>query len=239
MDLPVAAGRGDRPLLRRGAGGYSPSVRVLLTASLLALGLSASAPASARAEACGRVTEAGLCEDAKTLVFCEDDALVRVECPADELCVIGDERFAGVAACVATALAECEDFSEEGTCAGTRSLVYCDERGAHEERCAEGSTCAWVDEEDWFACVPDSDARPEPVPEQPGPAEPLPESPGTEPPGDTATDATPAVTQGGAPPAEEFMAGGSGCGGGASTGLPAFLAAFAGVIAAAARRARA
>ncbi len=211
-------------MLRVGARRYAPGVRVLLTASLLALGLSASAPASARADVCGRVTEAGLCEDAKTLVFCEEDALVRVECPADELCVVGDERFAGVAACVATALASCDDLSEAGTCAGTRSLVYCDERGAHEERCEDGSTCRWVDDENWFACVPESGARPEPVPEDPGPAEPPPESPGTQTPNDTAAEASPAVSRGGAPPAEEFMAGGSGCTGGASTGLVAMMA---------------
>jgi len=60
------------------------------------------ANAPAYAEDCGNVTAKGVCQDAKTLVFCEEGELEVIRCQEGELCAFDDARFNGGAGCIAT-----------------------------------------------------------------------------------------------------------------------------------------
>ena len=61
----------------------------------------------ARAEDCGNVTAKGVCQDAKTLVYCDNGSLAVMRCPTGELCAYDEDRFNGAAGCIATRYAGC------------------------------------------------------------------------------------------------------------------------------------
>jgi hypothetical protein len=196
----------------------------LLVSITFASALLVSAPS--RAETCGNVTERGMCQDAKTLVFCKDGTLQSLRCGAGELCS-HDDRFHGAAGCIATRYTGCGAVPELGLCAGN-TLLYCANNQVEELACPEGTLCAAQAPQNGedgveYDCViqsiaPTTPTEPEPVePGQDGtdvdegsPMETQQATPG------------PSVEQGGAP-AEEFDAsGGAGCSGGAH-GLWALL----------------
>lgn len=169
----------------------------------------------ARAETCGNVTERGLCQDAKTLLFCKGGTLQSMRCPQGELCA-HDDRFGGAAGCIATRYTGCGAVTEAGLCAGD-TLLYCEQGRVEELVCPDGTTCGAVvgNEGTEFDCVVQTGTNVEPAPA------PEPVEPGTDDtnvdegsPIDPAQTMGPSVERGGAP-AEEFgAAGGAGCAGG-------------------------
>lgn len=200
----------------------------LASASLLAL----SSSPSARAADCGNVTHRGLCQDAKTLVFCESGELETIRCPSGELCVVGDERFDGAAGCIATRYAGCGAVPEEGLCAGS-TLLYCANGRIEETECPSDTRCQSVSYGDdiGFDCVStsglsatgeatggganddgeDVDVPPSPIDDDeiddPTPVQ----NDGRAP--------LPSVERGGAGPAAAYTAAGDGCQGGATPGI--------------------
>lgn len=207
-------------------------MRALLPASvlLLALGL---AP-SARAEDCGNITAKGVCQDAKTLVYCEDGDLETVRCPTGEVCAVDEERFNGAAGCIATRYAGCGAVPEQGLCAGS-TLLYCANGRVEELECQAGTTCQPVNLDGAvdFDCVasagfvspttPDAgesdDTEVQPGEDDDGTDDPTPVEPGDDVP-------LPSVQRGGAGPAADYGAGGDvGCLGG-SGGAGGLIAVF-------------
>lgn len=192
-------------------------VRWVPPLSFLLVGLLSSAPA-ARATDCGNVTELGLCQDAKTLVFCEEGELEVVRCQSGEVCSF-DERFDGAAACIATRYAGCGAVPEQGLCAGS-TLLYCANARVEERECAAGTHCQAVDirGEQHFDCVAVSGVATEPADDEETPVEPGDDVDGVEdstpvdPDGETPL---PSVQKGGAGPASSYSAGGGSCAGGA------------------------
>ena len=106
---------------------------------------------AARAEPCGNVTVTGMCFDSKTVLFCDGGELQTMTCAAGEICDL-NTLFDGAAACVGTRYAGCGDVSENGQCVGN-TLLYCEGTRVKERTCADGTTCAWVPEENWYDCV--------------------------------------------------------------------------------------
>lgn len=206
-----------------------PVTHRLLVSITLASALLASAPS--RAESCGNVTERGMCQDAKTLVFCKDGALQSLRCGTGELCS-HDDRFHGAAGCIATRYTGCGAVPELGLCAGN-TLLYCANNQVEELTCPEGTACAAQvpqdSEEDGveYDCVIQAIAPPTPT--EPEPVEPGQDGTDVEEGSPMDTEKAtpgPSVEQGGAP-AEEFDAsGGAGCSGGGH-GLWALLSLLA------------
>ncbi len=106
---------------------------------------------AAHAEPCGNVTATGMCLDSKTVLFCEGGELQTMTCASGESCDL-NAVFDGVAACVGTRYAGCGDVSESGQCAGN-TVVYCEGTRVKERTCLDGTTCAWVPEEEWYDCI--------------------------------------------------------------------------------------
>lgn len=106
---------------------------------------------AAYAEPCGNVTATGICFDAKTVLFCDNGVLQTMACGAGETCDVS-ALFNGVAACVGTRYTGCGDVSETGQCADN-TLLYCEGSRVKKRTCADGTTCAWVPEENWYDCV--------------------------------------------------------------------------------------
>lgn len=109
---------------------------------MISLSSLAALSGSARADDCGNITENGICQDAKTLVFCDGGELETMRCPAGELCTHND-RFGGAAGCLATRYAGCGLVPEEGLCAG-QTLLYCANNKVQELECPAGTTCQSV-----------------------------------------------------------------------------------------------
>jgi len=188
---------------------------------------------SVHATTCGEVRAAGSCEGNTTLLYCQNDVLVRVECPSGELCVLDDAHFQGAAGCVAASLAGCGDVNESGACDAKDTLVFCDAREVKKRTCPVGTSCGWVEEEGWFDCVSNHLSRDQPfaqTPEAEPPTEPGPDGIPTEEPAQPATDSgaaqAPSVQAGGAPAAGEYQAAGSGCGAGSGGANVAILLAL-------------
>lgn len=197
-------------------------MRALLPIPLLAL-LLAGTSAPAHAEDCGNITAKGVCQDAKTLVYCEDGDLETVRCPSGEVCTIDKERFDGAAGCIATRYAGCGAVPEQGLCAGS-TLLYCANGRVEELECQAGTTCQPVAHDGAvdFDCVasggfvstttPDAgesdDTEVEPGEDGDGVDDSTPVEPGDDVP-------LPTVQRGGAGPAADLGAGDDvGCGGG-------------------------
>lgn len=189
--------------------------------------------APARAEVCGNVTEHGLCQDAKTLVFCHEGELETMRCAAGELCA-NDDRFGGAAGCIATRYMGCGAVTEQGLCAGD-TLLFCANERIEELVCPEGTRCGAVTTEDGLEhdCLVATVAPV--VPEDPAPVEPgedgehmdEPEPVDDDQKQGVASDALPSVEQGGAGPASDYGAeGGAGCQGGPTGLLPLALLAL-------------
>lgn len=194
-------------------------MRALLPLGLLLLVL----VQPARAEDCGNITAKGVCQDAKTLVFCEAGDLETIRCPAGEVCAVDQEQFNGAAGCIATRYAGCGAVPEQGLCAGS-TLLYCANGRVEELECQAGTTCQPVNHDgavdfDCVAAAFGSDTtdvtEPEDTDVQPGEDgdgtdDPTPVEPGDDVP-------LPSVERGGAGPAADYGgAGGTGCQGGAS-----------------------
>lgn len=189
--------------------------RFLLTAIPLIASL---AQVPAHAADCGNVTAEGVCQDAKTLVFCEAGELEVIRCQVGELCAHDVDRFNGAAGCIATRYAGCGAVPEQGLCAGS-TLLYCANGRVEEFECPSGMRCESVVTPEGTAdsdCVVASaiaednegTAREE-VPVQPGD-----DSDDVDNPTPVATNdgaPLPSVQKGGAGPAENYSAGGGGC----------------------------
>lgn len=191
-------------------------MRSVPPAALFLIGVLSSAPA-ARATDCGNVTELGLCQDAKTLVFCEAGELEVIRCQSGELCSF-DERFEGAAACIATRYTGCGAVTEQGLCAGS-TLLYCANGRVEERECAAGTHCQATDisGEQHFDCVAVNGVATEPDDDEDTPVEPGEDTDGVEngTPVDSDGDAPkPSVQKGGAGPASSYTAGGGSCSGG-------------------------
>jgi len=176
--------------------------------------------APSRAETCGNVTAHGVCQDAKTLVFCKDGEIQTMRCNAGELCA-NDDRFNGAAGCIATRYTGCGAVTELGLCAGD-TLLFCANNQVDEIVCPEGTTCGaeMTDEGLEYDCLA-ATLLPVVPPEEPEPIEPGEDGTDVDEPSPMETSSaapSPSVEQGGAP-AEEFTAGGSGCSGGGAQGV--------------------
>lgn len=192
----------------------------LLVSITFASALLASAPS--RAESCGNVTERGMCQDAKTLVFCKDGTLQSLRCGQGELCS-HDDRFQGAAGCIATRYTGCGAVPELGLCAGN-TLLYCANNQVEELACPEGTACgvqvsqASEDAEAGveYDCVIQSVAPTTPT--EPEPVEPGQDGTDVEEGSPMDTEKAtpgPSVERGGAPADEFDASGGAGCAGGA------------------------
>lgn len=220
-------------------------MRTLVPAALLLL--TSSLPLTARAEDCGNVTAEGVCQDAKTLVYCDRGVLQVMRCPTGELCANDQERFNGAAGCIATRYAGCGAVPEQGLCAG-QTLLYCANGRIEELECPAGTRCQAVDGED-YDCVASpgdadaTDAGGSAGSEDDTDAEDTPVEPGqdadavdeTTPVASTNNAPLPTVQKGGAGPASDYDASGTTCQGGTLSWLGAL--AFA-VLRMRARRAR-
>jgi len=217
-------------------------VRALLPASVLLLALGASS--SARAEDCGNITAKGVCQDAKTLVYCEDGDLETVRCPTGEVCAVDEERFNGAAGCIATRYAGCGAVPEQGLCAGS-TLLYCANGRVEELECQAGTNCQPVNLDGVvdFDCVASAGFVSPTAPDA-GESDDTEVQPGVD--DDDIDDSTPvepgddvplpSVQRGGAGPAADFGAGGdAGCHGGTG-GAGGLAAAFIALIAMLRRR---
>ncbi len=186
-------------------------VRVTLL-TLLPLCLLAS---EAHADECGDVTEHGLCQDPKTVVFCHDGKLEMMRCPLGELCA-NDERFSGAASCIGAEHMGCGQVTELGLCVDD-TLLFCSEGRVEEVSCLEGSKCARISTDEGVAydCVNEvgTDEPVEADGENVDESEPMTA-------GATASEdetPMPSVEKGGAGPASRYHAGGgAGCSGGPS-----------------------
>ncbi len=187
---------------------------------LFASTLLAAAPS--RADSCGNVTERGVCQDAKTLVFCDNGELATMRCGAGELCS-HDERFDGAAGCIATRYTGCGSVTELGECAGD-TLLFCANNQVDEFVCPEGTTCGAVSTDDGveYDCVSHTTTEPteEPEPVTPGEDGTDVDEPS---PVEIAGTPGPSIEQGGAPADEFDASGGAGCAG-AGVGLWALFA---------------
>jgi len=193
----------------------------------------ALAQVPAHAEDCGNVTNKGVCQDAKTLVFCEEGELEVIRCQVGELCTPDEERFSGAAGCIATRYAGCGAVPEQGLCAGS-TLLYCANGRVEELECPGGTRCQAVPTDDGsadFDCVvvsaiPGDDKGTEPVETPVLPGE---DSDGIDDPTPVESNEgapLPSVQKGGAGPAEDYQAGGGSCQGG-TTSVFALLAGLA------------
>jgi hypothetical protein len=203
-------------------------VRPLLFASLFLL-IPALTASSVRAADCGNITAQGVCQDAKTLVFCEEGELEVIRCPTGELCVTEVDRFNGAAGCIATRYAGCGAVPEQGLCAGS-TLLYCANGRVEEFECPSGTRCQDVNYGDYIEvdCVTasstssssaDNNGTTDGTGEEP--VQPGDDSDGTDNPTPVETSdgaPLPSVETGGAGPAADYDATGAGCdaGGGAS-----------------------
>lgn len=196
-------------------------MRIFLASALL---FTVIAARPALAADCGNVTAKGVCQDAKTLVFCEEGELEVMRCQGGEVCAYDEERFNGAAGCIATRYAGCGAVPEQGLCAGS-TLLYCANGTIEELECPTGTTCeaVTIDRVTDFDCVVRSAA-----PNDQGQAE-TPVSPGEDVDGvdnptpvDTPEGAPlPSVDKGGAGPAE--VSAGGGCSGGLASSAFALL----------------
>lgn len=177
----------------------------------------------AHAEDCGNITAKGVCQDAKTLVYCEDGDLETVRCPAGEVCAVDAERFNGAAGCIATRYAGCGAVPEQGLCAGS-TLLYCANGRVEELECQAGTSCQPVSHDGAvdFDCVASAGFVSPTTPDA-GESDDTEVEPGED--GDGIDDSTPVdpgdavplptVQRGGAGPAADFGAAGDvGCLGG-------------------------
>jgi hypothetical protein len=210
-------------------------VRALIVAAIPLLFVSLS-DVAARAVDCGNVTAKGVCQDAKTLVFCESGELEVIRCPSGELCVVDDARFSGAAGCIATRFAGCGAVPEHGLCAGS-TLLYCANGRAEELECPAGTRCQSVTYGDAIGsdCVSTSglSATSETTSGQddngtrPDPSEPIDDEDEVDEPTPVQSDGRaplPSVERGGASAAAAYADPGEGCHGGASVGLFGLLA---------------
>lgn len=172
------------------------------------------ATASARAEECGNVSEDGLCQDPKTLLYCQDGELEQMDCGADEICVRHD-FFGGSSGCVHTRYTGCGDITEAGTCVGDK-LLYCQSDKVQERTCDQGWTCGVVtsDEGDYHDCVGQQGVSPS-TPDDEGAEAPeriaAEDSAELESLGGQKDNAAPTVQSGGAGAVGETAGGGAGC----------------------------
>lgn len=200
---------------------------LLASASLLAL----SSTPTAHAADCGNVTARGVCQDAKTLVFCESGELETLRCPTGEVCVIDADRFDGAAGCIATRYAGCGAVPEQGLCADS-TLLYCANGRVEETECPVGTRCQSVDYGDGFDvdCVSTSGLSAtgeatggeDPDDDQEEPSPPIDDDDGTDDPTPVQNDGgapLPSVERGGAGAASDYTATGDGCHGGTAPGI--------------------
>jgi len=188
----------------------------------------------AYADDCGNVTAKGVCQDAKTLVFCEEGALEVIRCQEGELCAHDEERFNGGAGCIATRYAGCGAVPEQGLCAGS-TLLYCANGRVEELECPTGTHCEAVATPDGSAdydCVVMSAVSGDNNGTAPGeiPVEPGEDTDGVDDP--TPVESTggaplPSVQKGGAGPALDYSAGGGSCQGGPGSALALLIAGLA------------
>jgi len=188
---------------------------------LLLWSVAVATPSTASASECGGVTTWGACLDSKTLVWCEQGQLKTLSCPSGEVCT-DHERFGGGFGCIATQYTDCGAVTESGECVqDDRVLVFCEAQRVSIRLCDPDTTCAWVEEEGWYDCVPGAVATPRPgEPGEPGePDEPV-DPPDVEAPFEAPGGGpVPAVEKGGAGPAGTYVAGGGG-GTGCAAGGP-------------------
>lgn len=201
-----------------------------LPAPLLVLFIATASSAPSRAETCGNVTARGVCQDAKTLVYCKNGTLETMRCAPGELCA-NDDRFNGAAGCIATLYTGCGTVSELGLCAGD-TLLYCANNRVEETICPQGTTCGPQMTEDGleYDCLVTTPPRVDPPGTEPDtsePAEPVEDDTELDEPSPikTAESLTgPTVEQGGAPPDELDAGGGAACqGAGPASLFPALL----------------
>lgn len=189
-------------------------VRSLLLASISLIAL---VTAPARAADCGNVTAKGVCQDAKTLVFCEEGELETIRCQEGELCAFDSERFNGAAGCIASRYAGCGAVPEQGLCAGS-TLLYCANNRVEELECPAGTACeAVVGSAADFDCVVQSAMSGETKDTPETPVNPGEDSDNIDEPTAVETNdgaPLPTVEQGGAGPAADYDVGGAGCNGG-------------------------
>ncbi|MFO0745652.1 MAG: hypothetical protein U1F43_08260 [Myxococcota bacterium] len=194
----------------------------------------------ARAEDCGNVSESGICQDPKTLVYCAKGELETMTCPEGEICV-AHEFFDGGFGCVKTRYAGCGDITEAGRCVGDSLVLYCENDRVTERACDDGWTCGLVPadragQSDYYDCVPDATgpSSPSDSGEDAGstPVSDTDESDATEPdPGfSTDTIAAPSIVRGGAGAASEYSAGGGAACNGGGFGDLALAAAVASAL---------
>ena len=196
--------------------------------TLFALTALATSP-TALAEDCGNVTEKGVCQDAKTLVYCDRGTLVTMRCPTGELCAYDEDRFNGAAGCIATRYAGCGAVPEQGLCAGS-TLLYCANARIEELECPAGTTCQEDGDDADCLSAPAPGTQPESgAGDDNGSGEETPFEPGSDTddidnptPVQPSTDAPlPTVQKGGAGPASDYEASGSTCQGGSASWLAA------------------
>lgn len=218
------------------------SLRTALAPLALVLALLAS-PGGARADECGNVTTLGTCLDSKTLVWCDASVLRTQVCPEGEICV-ADDRFQGGFGCIATQYTSCGGITAAGECAANdQVVVWCDVNRVRARQCGLGLTCAWVEADGGYDCVPVA-ATADPDPESDAGGGDADATSGEDAGRSDASDAAdghddarsdaavmadsgavPSVEQGGAGPAESYRAsGGAGCAGGSGgAGWPALV----------------
>ncbi|MCB9734572.1 MAG: hypothetical protein H6745_18455 [Deltaproteobacteria bacterium] len=233
-------------------------LRTGLLPALLLLSSVAAPSGAARAEECGNVTTLGTCLDSKTLVWCDAGTLRTQVCPEGEICV-ADDRFQGGYGCIATQYTSCGAITAAGECAADdRVLLWCDVSRVRARECGIGLTCAWVEADGGYDCVPVA-TQPDPDAGNGGDADAAggddtAESDASDGSGgdDAASDAVgsdaslladsgpvPSVESGGAGPAESYTAaGGAGCAGGGPRGAPWLVVAAVAAWLARRRRAR-
>ena len=96
---------------------------------------------------CGDETWEGRCEG-DTAVWCEDDALVREDCAAEDL-VCGDDGT-GLARCIED---PCGGLTWEGRCDGD-DAVWCEDGEVRTRFCADcDQVCGWVEEIGAYYCI--------------------------------------------------------------------------------------
>lgn len=176
-----------------------------------------------RAEACGNVSEEGVCQDPRTLLYCRDGELKTMACATDEICV-AHEFFQGSSGCVPTRYAGCGDITDAGVCVGD-FLIYCDNDQVAQVTCDQGWKCGLVSSDggrDEYDCVSAQARAPDSAEDGEAAA---PERIGAEDSaevelGGTTDNAAPTVQRGGAAAAGDEAGGGAGCsGGGLAVGL--------------------
>ncbi|MEC9071566.1 MAG: hypothetical protein VX938_04265 [Myxococcota bacterium] len=100
------------------------------------------------------MTAQGNCEDAETLIWCADGALMTLACPPGEVCS-AHEVFDDGYGCLPPENTPCGDIPAEGECTSAGNVVWCLESGKLElMQCGDDAVCGWDSANEWYDCLP-------------------------------------------------------------------------------------